>query len=660
MPSSSLALLRSITWTPALIENIRAEARTDYRYWRAHLEPLLDLRKGLGEALQAVADATGVPYNTVKRRFLRYRKLGPAGLLELRLCGREFWATLRERAEPDATKSAGLVELWKRLCEESHRSLETAHRNLCKMWKKRDAAFLAIPEYREFPNWPKLPKGWSLDNLRAIAPSEFELVAARQGLEAASLKRSTVFTSRAELYVGSHYMFDDKWHDMFVNDLVRVQAGRPLEVYSLDLFSAYKVAWGFRIRNRDDKGSYEGIGEVMTRYIAASTLHTVGYSPRGTTCVTEAGTAKMREALARILYDNTGGKISIDEGAVRSSRALLHHYPSLAKGNPRHKAALESNNNLEHNRFDFLPGQTGRNVAERPAQLAGMLKYNATLLAAYSQLPEEKQALFDASRFPLLERNQWADLAAHIYANIADDRSHNLSDWVESGHVLQAIEIGGQIVPVPQLTPQQREALPQMLDAGLVKSHPLRMTRREAFNRGRGDLIKLPGWGVVAILGDDLARECIVRDGMIQIQDTEISPSPLRYEATLRPTDALPYLLRDREKYQVFANPFAPDTLFVRDAQGRYLGECARIVSASRADVQAIDEAIKRATKHEAEALAPSRARHAAAAKARRDQHRANAQTFGAEIKAESKATRIKAETAANLIDARYGTDSED
>lgn len=626
-----------------ILERIPKPARNDFLSWRSHLEPLLLLKFGIKPALERVAAETGTPYHTVKRRFIRYRKHGPLGLLEFRLCGPAFWRTAtRGDQAPAATTCPGLVDLWKALCEESHRSCKTAHKRLVAMWRQRDSRIAEIPEFRDFPGWPALPKGWTYDNLMEVAPSKYELSAARVGRAASALHRPTVFTSRVGSYPGSHYLFDDKWHDFFVNDLATRHTGRPLEVYSLDLFSAFKLNWGFRIRERDAEGKYKGIAEVMMRYVLAGTLFERGYSPRGTTLITEAGTAKVRDGLAATLHDNTGGKITLDEGAVRGAHALLHQYPGLAKGNPRHKAALESNNNLEHNRFDFLPGQTGRNREERPEELAGRLKYDVALLAAYDQLPADKQALF---QFPLLERNQFADLACHIYANIADDRDHRLDDWAECGNVVQTFELGGVTLRLDQLTPAQAEALPELLAKGLIKAKPVRATRREAWQRGAGDLIKLPGWGVVAILGDDLAREAAVRDNMFEIRSAEDGGGLFRYESILRTPEGHTAILKDRETYQVFINPFAPSTLFVRDAAGRYLGECARITAPSRGDVVGIDEAIKAASKREGQLLAPMRARHAAKAKERRDMHRNNADVAGGVTRAETKAANKTTET---------------
>ncbi len=638
-----------------VIEHLPAAARRDFDFWRAIVEPVLGQQRGAEAALARACAEAGVPHKTALKRFYRARRQGLLGLVNRALCGPEFWQ--RSKSGAVTVKNCEpLKELFRRLCEESDRSCVTAHKELLKMWRRRDPEIGAIPEYRDFPGWPALPAGWSYDNLMIHAPTEYELAAARVGRFASSMLRPTVFTTRVGLWVGSHYMFDDKWHDYFVNSFSARQAGRPLEIYSLDVFTACKRRWGARIRERNVEGNYTGIAEVMMRYVLAATLHLDGYSPRGTIIVAEKGTAKVREELAKILSDKTGGLVTVSEGGMTGDPAHLGQYPGLVRGNFRHKAALESNNNLEHNRFDRLPGQTGRNVAERPEELVGRLDYNSRLLAAAEKLPPEKAALLE---HPLLELNEWLDVANHIYAEIARDRDHALEGWIEAGHTMQMIQLGGQEIPLCDLTPEQREKLPALLDAGLVTARPARMSRLEAWNRGARDLIKLPGWGVVAILGDDLAREVAVRDNMIEVQDLEIGPSPFRFEPFITTADGETRQLRDGEKFQAFINPFAPDTLFVRDLRGAYLGEAARIFAPSRADHEGVRRAIGAAMKRETALLGPMRSRHAKSAADRLQRHRRNADVIASVPREAAKAESTRQKDATALLLARSGPDDD-
>jgi hypothetical protein len=364
-----------------------ARAREDFEYWRAIIEPLLtNPPRNLRKALEEIEARLGVPYKTSEKRYYKALKGGLLAMVDTRKCGPKLWR--RKKARVAVTECEGLVSLWRRLCEESTRSLETAYLRLVTMFETRDPEITVIPEFRDWPGGPALPPGLSLGNLRRLAPSKFELTVARRERSAANGLRPTVRTSRVGLYPGSHYMFDDKWHDYFVNSFVD-GTGRPLELYSLDYFSALKLEWGLRVRIKDDKGRWQRITGAMTRYVIATTFFKRGYSPRGTTGVFEKNTANCPDKVAEILHDASGGLITFQTSGVQNEAAHAGQYPVIRSGNPRIKAALESNNNLEHNRLDFLPGQTGRNRETRPAELQGRLDYNETLLRVRERLPDD-------------------------------------------------------------------------------------------------------------------------------------------------------------------------------------------------------------------------------------------------------------------------------
>ena len=207
------------------------------------------------------------------------------------------------------------------------------------------------------------------------------------------------------MWVGSHYLFDDLWHDLYCNNLDTLQAGRPLEFHALDLFTANKFAWGTKIRLERQDGTMEGLNEREMRLLLAYMLRCHGYSLRGTALVVEHGTAAIRSDVEAMLYDLTGGLITVERGSIKKSglATAAHQYAGRTKGNFRIKAALESYGNLIHNETAFLLGQTGMDVAYRPEQTHGLLKENDALLTAISQLHPEQIELL---RLPLLTIQQ--------------------------------------------------------------------------------------------------------------------------------------------------------------------------------------------------------------------------------------------------------------
>lgn len=614
------------------LELLEPPARRDYDYWSRELGPLLRQSRGIERRLREIATQLGQPFSTVRKRYYRAKVLGPLGFVDRRLAGPLFWKRKKRSATTPVSKCKALQELFKKLCEEQNRSSRWAHEELVRRWKNRDASIRDIPELADFPGWPKLPSGWTYDNLMRYGPTALELDSARHGQQLAKRHRSTVYTTRAGLYVGSHYMLDDKWNDFFVNTFSAKGGahGRPLEVYSMDLFSALRRRYATRVRTWDaDKKQYAGVAAVMARFVYAATLYLDGYHPRkGTEWILEHGTGALPEAILDKVYEATGGRVTYSLSGMTGDPIHTGQYPGLRRGNPQHKPALESNNNLEHNALGALAGQTGRNVEERPEQLAGLLDHNQKLLDVWPLLSEAKRALL---QFPLLELNQYLDLAEEAYAAIASTRNHELEGWVESGNVVQCYQWGAAELLEHQLDAKQRAAIPAMLEAGLLSAKPVRMTRQEVWHRGHGELERIPGWLVCTILGDDLAREARITSSEFAIRDNEIGPGVYRYEPLITTADGRTEVLRDGETYQVFINPFALGTLFVRDARGRYLGEAKQIYVPCRADHDGVKRAMGASVAREEALLRDFKRRHGDQGAAKQARHEHNAEVIASE-----------------------------
>lgn len=426
------------------------------------------------------------------------------------------------------------------------------------------------------------PKGWSPRNLARFTPDKFTLTASRIGRSAAASQRRLVYTTRANLYVGSHYLFDDIWHDNFVNVLDQRKTGRPLEFHALDLYSACKFAYGMSVRLEND-GRMESLKEADMRFLLASILWQHGYSPRGTTLVVEHGTAAIRTDLEEMLIAETGGLITIARSGMEGAAAAAHQYAGRSKGNFRFKAALESLGNLIHNELAALPGQTGPDRDRRPEQLHGLLRRNDALLKALSQLPPERAQML---RWPLLTIQQFRTIADEIYTRINARTEHDLEGW--DNHYTHD----------PRTNTMRR------------------LSPTEVWNPGRRHLIRLNPQAIAGILAPDNGIELTTRSGMLTLTASEITGDPLRFDA---------HQLPDRQKVFAILNPYATDSLWIFDAHHRFLTACPRIHSICRADIPALQHECGRAAKIEAERLAPFRARHAAEARARAADMRHNA-----------------------------------
>lgn len=623
-----------VSQTEALeLRTLPKAARDDLNFWRKHLEPLLLLKRGVVHELARIARDTDTGKTTVTRKYYALKDRGIVGLIDRRLAGPRWWKQSAETMVLPLSDKA-LVKLY---CEQNDRSTRAAVKQLRADWRK---GLVQTTQPRD--ERTGYPRGWSIDNLSRYAPDSYELLAARKGTAPAASARRLVYTTRAELWVGSHYMFDDMWHDFFVNSFAEKQAGRPLELFSHDLFSARKCRWGIRVRTRKDDGSMHGLTAAMTRQIIAATYYLDGYSPRGTVNVVEHGAAGIGEDVARALHEHSGGLITISESGMQGAAAHAGQYEGVRRGNPRHKASLESSNNLTHNVFAHLPGQTGFSRDDRPEQLGALLTENDRWLKLYDRLSPAHKALV---QFPILELTQFMAVAHELYAQIECDPDHDLEGWIAAQNVTQEVLLGGQWMDQRVLmngTPDEQELALMMIGQGKLQTRPRRMTRREVWERGAGELLKLSGAGVVAILGEDLARKNPerVQHGMIEFEDAEVGPGVFRFEAIVFDPWGRRERLSEGERYRVFINPFAPERLFVCDARGAYLGEARRIADPSRANQEAVYRTMG-AVAHEAtERLQGVRERHEGEAQVKAERERINtALETGAPITAAERTT---------------------
>lgn len=488
---------------------------------------------------------------------------------------------------------------------------------------------------------PPHPKGWNPRTLyRKVDSSKFRRAVNVTGRISAKKHRPLVLATRQGCYVGSHYMWDDVWHDLFVNSFAEKKAGRPLELFSHDYFSARKVRWGMKVRTEDDNGKSGGLTSKMMRMVIAATYYMDGYSPRGTVNLAEHGTANFMEEIAATLYDASGGLVSVQESGMGGKAAHAGQYDGRGIGNPNFKASLESSNNLLHNMEGHLPGQTGPDRQRRPEQLHGLLTYNSRLLAAMQQLPADKASLL---QFPLLEVNQYMGVLGDIYRFIENDPEHDLEGWEQCGHLMQMIHILGdwrtqdELLTLPD---GQREMALAMIQSRMVETRPRKMTRAEVWHRGAADLVRIHGGTVCNILGNDFAVERKVHAHQFVFEDKEVGPGQHRFEGIVTDAEGRQSFLKDGETFLAFVNPFAPNQLFVKDAKGRFIGTAARCERASRADAEGLKRSMGRAAHIEAELLAPLAARQARETRKKLAMHRSNADVLAGASEAREEFTQ--------------------
>jgi len=582
MNTSITAQLQSHELTEFL--QLPVEVRAQVEQWDSALRKIC---KPIQNNLAKLAAAKGVSLQTARRKYDDWRRQGWRGLIN------------RAKVPEDRGLSPEFIEFWKKLCQENGRKCKPAYREFLRRFKAGEM----IPGIE--PGTPRhsLPPGFSYDNLIRYKPSQFELTAARIGRGAAADFRPKVFTTRKDLRVGERFIFDDMWHDFKVVMVGQRRAMRLLQLHAHDLFSGCQFARGIKPRMEAPDGTSIGLNENEMLFLVAHVLSEFGFHPDGCVLMVEHGTAAIREDLEKVLFDLTAGKVLVDRSGIGGASSFAGQYAGRSKGNFRFKAALESLGNLIHNETAALldvPGQTGSNSRlNAPEELAGRDRHADALLKAMAALPPARIAQL---RLPFLEVNSAKWLVEEINERINQRTEHEMEGWEEAGLTTIDFEVPG----VGLLTGSRVLALPEAnRQAVLAAATPLarKLSPREVFDAGRADLIRFRPAQTAMLLKERTAREVKVgTDHLIEFEDQDISPAPLRY---------LAHHFKPGEKFAVVVNPFAPQSAHLFDAAGRWIGMVDAWQTISQTDVAGLHRQMGAAAKIENQLLCPLAARGA-------------------------------------------------
>ncbi len=553
----------------------------------------------------------GVSCATALRKYYSFQRGGWHALVDLAKC-KDWKRKWVDGSVRSVASDHEFIEWFKALAEKNQRKTRPAWRKFAQLWRSG----AEIPGLDNSLPRHELPPGCSYARLARRIADAFARETMRVGLASAVGKYGPqVFTTRAGLWVGSHLMIDDLWHDNFV--VYRGKLVRVLELDALDVFSGCKVAWGAKPRFQREDGTFDNLKEKYARLIVAMQFFQHGFAPRGTWLMAEHGTAAISERVARILYDRSGGLIKLRESGITGEEQAIGGWWGQGKGNFRFKAALESLRNLIHNELGDVAGQTGMDVEHRPEYLHGTLRSASDLLKAVSVLMQEKPERAELIKLPLLEyHSQFLPLLAETYQRINARTWHKLEGWSAAGHMLIEYSV---LADGHYLLPEQFSELPMPVRNGILEAaqtNPRHLNQRalspqEVWDRGSGSLQRLPAFVVGELLGEDYAQERTVEGAYFnEFVDGEISAEPLRYESVLADGhNGGREQLKDG-KYLTFVNPFDPDQMFVHDAQGRCLGIAARARRVSPIDEPALRREFGQRNARLAEMLQPIRKRH--------------------------------------------------
>lgn len=609
----------------------------------------------------AIAAAMNTPLKTV------YRKLG-----DYKASGCDWRALVDGRRAKPARECRTNLKHFRAhlsgLAGDHQRNSRAAVRKLREAWARRDV----IPGYEDLAGWPAMPAGWSTPNLMRIireTATKPQLRAKRVGTNSKSgAALAQVFSTRVGLYPGAVYQFDDVWHDHLVTVGRDRRPTRVLELGVLDLFSASRFAWGAKPRMPKADGSgMEGIKEREMRFFLASILWNFGYSPRGTILCAENGTAAIRDDIEAILMDNLGGAVTVRRAPIEGrQQALTGYWPGSEGGNFRAKAALESLHSLIHNDLANLPLQLGNGRDNCPVTTSRQEQYILRVMRDVLAKAPHRAELIQLPAWDF--HSDFLPFLRDYYEFGLNGRTeHELEGWAKLGFI--RTEYAAAPGTGQYLTGEQFLALPaasRLAISAAAQADPVLWTRKrslspaEVFQSGRSDLRRIDPVVVCDILTKDLAREAKVSGAYIEFQDIDISPEPLIYEARMRCPEGAFRELASGEKYQVFANPFAPETLFMQDASGRYLGACPLVKRVGQLDNAAFRAAAGHKAQRNAEILQPLRIRHAEAPLEAQAMREHNRRVIAGDPILPEEISAARSLTARASASARLGNNQED
>ncbi len=528
-----------------------------------------------------------------------------------------------EREVASVWVTEAVIEWWRACCDRHKRSFMSAWLEL--VGKYRAGEMIGDVDWKKF--WPSsemawremgkappadmpLPPGWSYHNLMRHKPRAIETAVARHGRHAARKFSERVRTTRVDLPVGARYEFDDMWHNHITITKGYRKTIRPLELSVIDASSDYKPVYGIKQRREDVDGKRKNLTQADMLLTVAHVGCHVGYHKDGCVFVVEGGAASIPPWLEIVLMELSGNRIRVSRSGV--DRIVPYgKWGYDRKGNPDHKAHIEGAHNLIQNRLDMLPSYMGSNSrVDKPEDFDALCNTVDKMLAAREMLPEE---LSDRLKFPVLDFETFHDVVDVVYGQIFDTRDHELEGW-EKRMIRQWRALPGEawkgeaeFAGLPE--EQQKLLAPLIQQEG--NSRVVRMSRREAWEAGQADLVRLPDYAAAMICAP-LAEERKCPPAEIVFIANGVR-SFYRVAACTGP-DGARVELKEGRKYRWLVNPFDPRVVFVSETDGKYVGKCERAEQVDRGDDAAVKARIAETRKAFEEALAPQKRRSRPAA----------------------------------------------
>lgn len=424
-----------------------------------------------------------------------------------------------------------------------------------------------------------VPPGMTYRNMQRYAKlSKYETIAVRVGTKAARAHVPGVYTTRAGLRPGQLYQFDDMTHDVEVvaPDLSKVLV-RPQEFACLDVASTRRVAYGLRPQVPREDGTRDSLKEVEMRWLACHVLTDIGYHRDGCVWCVEHGTAAIREPLRKVIDRLTNGAIRYRDSDILGAAVHKGMFAGSGKGNFKAKALLEGSHRLLHYESGMLPAQTGgiSRGGDRPEQLDGLERYASSLLKAWERIPRN---LRERLWFGGLSWSGYGRVYAEIVHAVDSRTEHDIEGW-EANEWVEAewsVDGRGEWRPareIAMLPPASQDlAIACMRSPGLTRMR--RWSPNEVWESGKADLVRMPAWGIVDILGMDRVKRVKVQaNHLIAFEDRTLGPGTHRFAGAVTCPDGSTMSLCAGREYGLFVTPYSTKQAVIVDlSNGAVLG----------------------------------------------------------------------------------------
>ena len=512
------------------------------------------------------------------------------------------WHVLIDKAKaPDQAVvskwvTPAVIQCWRETCDRHPRSYKTAWIEFIARyragemmgnvdwkayWPESERAWEQPPKTPP-PDMP-IPPGWKYGSIIRHKPLKIEATLSRHGPHEARKFAERVHTTRANLPVGARFEFDEMWHNHPVIVWGFEKAVRPLEIRYVDVASDW-FYFGVKPRLEDLEGKRVNLRLREMLVMLAHLLCVSGFHKDGCVLVVEHGATGIHPNLEKLLRGISGGRIRVSRSSVDRS-VPRGKWGYERAGNPDLKTHIEGQHNLLQNRLDALPGYMGGNSRlDKPEDFDALVNDVNKMLKACNGNP----ALAEKMRFPIPDWDTFKGIVDTVYNEVLDSRDHNLEGWQNRmvrqwrAHSADTWKNEAEYHAMPENEKRNLElALRDSANHRVEK-----MSRREAWEAGQADLVRLPGFAAAMICAPlAVERKCPPAEIVFVLEGAK----EFYRVATCAKPSGKTVELRENKTYKWLINPLNPGEVFVYSEKGAFLGTCAQAAAIDRND----DEAVK-------------------------------------------------------------------